>query len=142
MTLALPILSRKPKTKLIAYASVVISWMRPKNSLNETTWYNVECYLCYTNKSICNTSCMNEIYHPRAKALTQTEVAVSNLTVGGRYVFRVYPINSLNGQVPGDQWYYSETYPVQVPSGKNLQQIIVNHSAEKSMFNQPFHITN
>ena len=85
---------------------------------------------------------MNEIYHPRAKALTQTEVAVSNLTVGGKYIFRVYPINSLNGQVPEDQWYYNETYPVQVTPGKNLQQIIVSHSAEKSMFNQPFHITN
>ena len=117
--LALPILSERPKTKLIAYASVVISWTPPKNSLNETNLYNVECYICY-NQSICNTSCMNEVYHPQGEEVIQTEVTVSNLTTGERYVFRVYPINSLNDQGSEDQWLYNETHPVEVIWGKEI----------------------
>lgn len=119
LVLALPILSEKPKAKRIAYSSVIISWTPPENSLNETNLYNIECYICY-NKSICNTSCKNERYHPKAKELNQTEVTVSNLTAGERYVFRVYPLNSLNVQVSEDQWYYNETDPVVVISGKGI----------------------
>ena len=63
---------------------------------------------------------MNEVYHPQGKELIQTEVTVSNLTTGERYVFRVYPINSLNDQVSEDQWHYNETHPVEVIWGKEI----------------------
>ena len=143
MISALPVLSKKPSTTRIAYG-VIITWTSPNNSLNETALYNVECFLCY-EKSNCNTSCydknicsnitcnnqsscsttpcINEIYHPRAKKLTQTRVTVSNLTVGERYIFRVYPINSLNDQVSEDEWSYNETYPVEVSLGKEINEM-------------------
>ena len=45
---------------------------------------------------------------------------VSNLIAGEKYVFRVYARNSLNGEVPEDEWGYTETVPVQVISGEQL----------------------
>ena len=181
MLSALPVLSKKPNTRRVAHG-VIISWTAPKNSLNETVMYNVECFICH-EQSICNTSCYNqsisntscysqslcntsccdqsicnttcynesccnttwydqticniscnnqsvctfpcanEMYHPRAKEFNQTSVEVSNLTVGERYVFRVYAINSLNNHVSKNQWSYSETYPVEVSSGKKIHQM-------------------
>ena len=146
-----PVLSQKPKTRRIAFG-VIITWTAPKNSLaNDTILYNVQCFLCIVqnkcdtscynqtisnttcyNQTIsnatcnitqttCNTSCINEIYHPRAKKLNQTRVTVSNLTVGKKYIFRVYPTNSLN--VSEGEWRYNETNPVEVSSGKEMNDV-------------------
>ena len=67
---------------------------------------------------------MNEVYDPYPNNLTQTNVTVSNLTAGKNYVFRVFAINSLNSQVPKDQWNYSETFPVEFFSGKQFHDFI------------------
>ena len=156
-----PVLSKKPKTRRIAFG-VIITWTAPKNSLaNDAVLYNVQCFLCIEQNNcdtscynqtisnttcynqtisnatcnitqticntsckkllICNTSCINEIYHPRPKTLNQTRVTVSNLTVGKKYIFRVYPTNSLN--VSEGEWRYNETNPVEVSSGKEINYV-------------------
>ncbi|XP_028394325.1 ephrin type-A receptor 2-like isoform X3 [Dendronephthya gigantea] len=91
----------KPSIKLLG-SVVEITW---KNAgiANETILYDVRCYEC--NQSICQTSCMNETYEPGQNNLTETKVVVSNLTIGGKYVFRVYAKNS------SKKWKYVETNP-------------------------------
>ena len=46
---------------------------------------------------------------------------MSNLTVGKKYTFRVYPTNSLN--VSEGEWRYKETNPVEVSSGKEINDV-------------------
>ena len=96
---------------------------------------------------------MNEVYDPRPNDLTQTNVAVSNLTAGESYVFRVFAINSHNTQVPKDQWNYSETIPVEFFLGKQfheksrkcenqcIQLVIMKnpHNSPKLLFNNQWY---
>jgi hypothetical protein len=81
-----------------------------------TIFYDVECFIC--NGNVCSISCMNEIYKPGQKNLSETSVTVSNLTAGATYMFKVYVRYHLNGKVSEGRWRYVETGRVPVISGK------------------------
>ena len=67
---------------------------------------------------------MNEIYKPRQKNLTETKVIVSNLTIGDKFVFRLYAKNRLNDNVPQKEWKYVETDPYVIPTVHGKDQLI------------------
>ena len=128
MLSALLELENKPKVEIFA-GDVKITWTNktkatiPDNTLRRNILYDVRCYKC--NHSICNkTSCLNEIYKPRQQNLTETKVIVSNLTIGDKYVFRVYAKNSLNDNVPQKKWKYVETDPYVIPTVHGKDQLI------------------
>ncbi|XP_028393591.1 proto-oncogene tyrosine-protein kinase receptor Ret-like [Dendronephthya gigantea] len=118
---SLIVLKDKPSIKLLdLVGGAEITWTNKTKArisddiLREIILYDVRCYKC--NQSICNkTSCMNETYEPGQNNLIETKVIVSNLTIGGKYVFRVYAKNSLNDNVPQKEWKYVETDKVVIP---------------------------
>ena len=88
--------------------------IRHKTSCANKTMCNTLCI----SRLTCDTKCMNAVYDPSQKNLTQAWVTVSNLTDGTTYKFRVYPKNSLNTGISEDKWNYVETDPVNVSSSK------------------------
>ena len=89
--------------------SVTIKWNEPDKteSLNESIFYDVECFLCKENK--CNLTCGNVRFNPGDKNIGTTIVVVRELTAGKTYKFRVYPKNNLNKYILQNQWKYMET---------------------------------
>ena len=102
--LGLLILDERPKFNMSSPSNITITWTKPKKDtgLHETVRYDVECYSC--EKSVCNRPCFGAKYDPRKHNLTRTSVVVSNLKPGFKYVFRVYPKNSVNEQVVKEKW--------------------------------------
>ena len=105
--LGLLILDERPKFDMSSPSNIIITWSKPKTDtgLHETVRYDVECYSC--EKSVCNRPYFGAKYDPRKHNLTRTSVVVSNLKPGFKYVFRVYPKNSVNEQVVKEKWNFT-----------------------------------
>ena len=97
-------MDERPKFNISSTSNITITWSKLKTDtgLQETVTYDVECYSC--EKSVCNRPCFGAKYDPRKHNLTRTSVVVSNLKPGFKYVFRIYPKNSVNGQVIKEKW--------------------------------------
>ena len=110
----------KPIVK-VDRGSVTVNWEEPKENggLNESIFYDVECYSC--KKDVCSEKYLAANYRPGQFNLAQTSVVVSNLQSGANYSLRVYAKNSLNSEENKNQWNFTETEPFQVESsGKTL----------------------
>ena len=116
--------------------SVTIKWTKPNpaESLDETIFYDVECFLCKDKnvKTTCNISCKNVAFSPGQKDLVVTSVMVTKLQPGQSYIFRVYPRNSLNDMIPKRDWKFYETklftYQQQKPGKKFVHVINIGFS--------------
>ena len=82
--------------------SVNITWHESERHLtNESLRYGIRCSFC--DGKHCNGTCSEEKYHPGQYNITQTFVKISDLKLGGRYVFKVYPKKNMpkkNGILP------------------------------------------
>ena len=80
----------------------------------------------------CNRTCSKEKYHPNQYNITQTFVKVSGLKPGGKYVFKVYPKNSLNKKYAKEKWNFTETVCDVKAPGKSSMECDI----QKSRFNR------
>ena len=105
--------------------TVNVTWIAPNGVgfLTEAFKYDIKCYLCTDNA--CNETCNNVKYTPRQNNLTQTFVKVSNLQPGSKYVFRVYPKNSLNQVVGREKWNFTQSEPYDVDSTSKVSIVLV-----------------
>ena len=89
--------------------TVTIKWSEPDKtqSLSESVFYDVECFLC--KKNICNLTCANAIFSPGNENIRITFVAVTSLMAAERYQFRVHPKNNLNKNILKNEWKYLST---------------------------------
>ncbi|XP_028394329.1 ephrin type-B receptor 3-like [Dendronephthya gigantea] len=103
------VLNKAPTIKYNKTVNILtVSWIEPSKteSLDEAIFYDVKCVLC---NEICNETCKNVVFNPRSYNLSDTLVAVTGLQPDKKYIFRVFPKNSLNEQISRDKWNFKET---------------------------------